>query len=127
MSDLTFSDMQKMQYQLWEKNKEQWSPLEPEQARNHFLWMIGEVGEALEIVKKSGEVNIMSDPAVKSAFVEEMCDVLMYFNDILMRYKVEPEDIADIYVKKFNKNMGRNFAIEEQAFTDHFKDEGAGE
>ena len=108
-----------MQYELWEKHKTGWSPLEPEYARNHFLWMIGEIGEALEIIKKCGETRIMDDLDVKSAFIEELCDVLMYFNDILLRYKVSSEDIANAYIKKYNKNMKRNFEKEENNFADN--------
>lgn len=33
MEDLRFSDMMKMQYELWEKHKDEWTPLEPQFAR----------------------------------------------------------------------------------------------
>ena len=119
MRDLTFQQMQDMQHELWELNKEKWSPMEPQYARNHFLWMIGEIGEVLDIIKKCGEERIMSDAEVKSAFVEELCDVLMYFNDILLRYKISPEDIASVYAKKHNKNMKRDYTKEDKLFSDN--------
>ena len=119
MKDLSFKDMLKMQHELWEKNKNKWSPLEPQYARNHFLWMIGEIGEALDIIKKCGEERIMSDANIKSAFTEELCDVLMYFNDILIRYKITAEDIAVAYKKKHDKNMERNFEAEENNFANN--------
>ena len=117
--DLAFSEMLRMQYELWERNKDKWSPLEPQNARNHFLWMIGEIGEALEIIKKCGESRIMSDTEVKSAFTEELCDVLMYFNEILLRYKITAGDIAAVYTRKHAKNMKRDYKTEENAFADN--------
>ena len=119
MKDLSFQDMLKMQYELWEKHKNEWSPLEPKYARNHFLWMIGEIGEVLDIIKKCDEERIMSDDNIKSAFTEELCDVLMYFNDILLRYKITAEDIAISYEKKHAKNMKRNYETEENNFADN--------
>ena len=121
MKDINFTEMLKMQRELWEKNKATWSPLEPRYARNHFLWMIGEIGEALDIVKKCEEERIMSDAGIKTAFTEELCDVLMYFNDILLRYKISPEDIATAYVKKHSKNMNRDYAVESDDFSDKMK------
>ena len=119
MKDLTFQEMLKMQYELWEKHKDEWSPLEPKYARNHFLWMIGEMGEVLEIIKKCEEDRIMNDTDVKAAFTEELCDVLMYFNDILLRYKITAEDIAVAYSKKHSKNMKRDYEAEENTFADN--------
>ena len=119
MKDLSFNEMLKMQYELWEKHKDEWSPLEPQYARNHFLWMIGEIGEVLEIIKKCEENRIMNDINIKSAFTEELCDVLMYFNDILLRYNITAEDIAVAYAKKHAKNMNRDFETEENNFADN--------
>jgi len=113
--------MLKMQYELWERNKDKWSPLEPQYARDHFLWMIGEIGEALEIIKKCEEDRIMNDADVKSAFTEELCDVLMYFNEILLRYKITAEDMAVAYAKKHAKNMKRDYETEEDNFAEGMK------
>jgi hypothetical protein len=68
-SDLSFSEMLKMQYELWEKHKDTWSPLEPEFARDSLLWMIGEAGEVIDIIKKCGETRIMTDSNVKLALI----------------------------------------------------------
>ncbi len=81
--------------------------------------MIGEIGEVLEIIKKCEETRIMADQNVKAAFTEELCDVLMYFNDILLRYKILPEDIAFAYEKKHAKNMKREYKTEEKTFGDN--------
>jgi len=116
MKDLSFQQMLKMQYELWEKNKDKWPPIEPADARNHFLWMMGEIGEVLDIIKKCGEERIMTDESIKKAFTEELCDVLMYFNVILLRYQITAEDIAAAYTKKHNKNMGRDYEAEQDIF-----------
>jgi NTP pyrophosphatase (non-canonical NTP hydrolase) len=121
MDDLSFSAMLKMQYSLWEENKALWSPLEPEYARNSLLWMMAEVGEVIDIIKKCGESRIIEDKNIKKAFVEELCDVLMYFNDTLLRYDISAEEIAAAYTDKHNKNMSRSFAAEEKAFAENLR------
>ena len=80
--------------------------------------MIGEIGEALDIIKKCGEERIMKSPDIKAAFTEELCDVLMYLNEILLRYKISPEEIATTYMKKHDKNMNRDYAAERDNFID---------
>ena len=112
MKDLSFGDMLKMQHELWEKNKDIWPPVEPQSARNHFLWMIGEIGEVLDIIKKCGENRIMSDEHIKDVFTEELCDVLMYFNHVLLHYGISAEDIALAYTKKHRHNMNRDYLAE---------------
>lgn len=109
MSDLRISEMQKMQLELWEKYKDKWSPLTPEYARESILWMIEELGETIAIIKKRGEKDIMTDSDLRGKFVEELVDVYMYFNDILLRFGVSPEEISNAYVRKFEKNMKRDF------------------
>lgn len=121
MEDLSFSEMLKMQQALWEKNKNSWAPLEPKYARDSMLWMMAEVGEVIDIIKKCGENEIMSDEDIKAAFVEELCDVLMYFNDALLKYNITSKDIAAAYYKKHNKNMQRNFENEEKSFAHNLK------
>lgn len=121
MEDLSFSEMLKMQYELWEKHKDSWSPLEPQYARNSLLWMMAEIGEVIDIIKKCEETTIMTDKKVKASFVEELCDVLMYFNDTLLRYDISPKDIANAYVNKHNKNMKRSFEVEEKVFTENLR------
>lgn len=121
MKDLSFTDMFQMQRELWDKHKDSWSPLEPEFARNSLLWMMSEIGEVIDIIKKCGEAAIMTEEGVRTSFIEELCDVLMYFNDAMLRYGIDPEDIALAYVKKHEKNMNRSFQAEVKAFTNKLK------
>ena len=116
MDNLRISDMLNMQRELWNKYKDKWSPLEPEFARNSILWMIEELGEVIAIIKKRGEAEIMNNLDLRNEFITELVDVYMYFNDILLRYNVTPEEISKTYVDKHKKNMYRNFENEHQNY-----------
>lgn len=107
--DLKISDMLEMSYKLWEKNKDSWSPMEPEYGRSFILYMIEEIGEAIAVIKKKGEEQIMNNPEVREHFVEELGDVLMYYMDILNRFHITPGELSKSYVKKFEKNMIRDY------------------
>ena len=119
MRDLSFQQMQDMQRKLQEHNKDRWPPKEPQYARNHLLWMIGEIGEAIDIIKKCKEERIMEDINVREAFTEELCDILMYLNNIQLCFGISAEDIATAYTKKHNKNMNRDYVTENNNFSDN--------
>lgn len=75
--------MQKMQIKLQNKYKDKWESICPETGKNKLLWMIGEIGEVIDIVKKNGGTKATSDTQLRKALVEEMADVLMYYNDVI--------------------------------------------
>ena len=54
MADFSINEMQAMQEALQEKYKHKWEAICPEIGQNKLLWMIGEVGEVIDIVKKHG-------------------------------------------------------------------------
>lgn len=110
--DLSISQMQQLQKSLYEPNKETWPPMEPEYGKDYILYMMEEVGEVIAVLKKKGTGAVVSDPAVREAFLEEMADVLMYYQDVLLRFGVTPEEISQAYLKKHSKNMGRNYTEE---------------
>ncbi len=110
--DLTVSQMMQVQRQLYEVHKDHWNPREPEFGRDHILFMIEEIGEAIAILKKKGNGAIMEKDAVRQAFLEEMSDVLMYYLDVLLCYHVSPEEISKAFMEKHQKNMGRNYTAE---------------
>jgi len=116
MEELKLSEMLKCQMELWEKHKAVWPPMEPVDARNCFLWMMEELGEVMPIIKKKGEEAIMSDATIKAHFTEELVDVLMYYLDVLNRYGITGEELSEVYIRKHNKNMGRDFASEHSRF-----------
>lgn len=112
MDDLSFSDILDMQHALWERNQNSWRPLEPKYARESFLWMMEELGEAIAIIKKKGDTEIMENSAVRTHFTEEIADMLMYLGDVLMRYEITPQEIASAYEQKHTRDLSRNFVKE---------------
>ena len=107
MADFTMEEMLQMQRALQEKYKHKWEPICPANGKNKMLWMIGEIGEVADIVKKHGHDAAITDPALRSALVEELADVLMYYGDILLCYGITPEELKASYEAKFQKNMTR--------------------
>lgn len=110
MPTLDYQDMFAMQMELWEKHKDKWSPMEAAYAARSLLWMVGEVGEVIDIIKKYGDESVMNDEQQRASLLEEMIDVQMYFNDVLLRFGYTPEDVAEAYRRKHEINMGRNFS-----------------
>ena len=109
--DISFSDMMQMQKALQALHTGEWTPMDPEHGKDGVLFMVEEIGEVIAILKKRGS-DIMDDPHVRSAFLEEMADVLMYYTDTLLRYGVTPEEISEAYIRKHTHNMGRNYTKE---------------
>ena len=107
MEEFTISEMKDMQRQLQEKYKDKWEGVSPEVGKNQLLWMIGEIGEVIDIIKKQGSNAIMEDPAVRTHFVEEMADVLMFYSDILLCFDIPEEDLKRAYTEKFQRNLNR--------------------
>ncbi len=107
MSDFTLNEMLIMQKTLQERYKDMWTPLGPETGKNQLLWMIGEVGEVIDIVKKNGGTKACSDSEIRKELVEELADVLMYYNDVLLCYDISPEELRKVYTEKFERNMTR--------------------
>lgn len=103
----SMSRMHEIQTELQAKYFDKWGGVSPERSVRILLWMMGEAGEVADIIKKKGERAIMDDPAVRRDFVEEMCDVLMYFNDLMLCYGITPEELEEIYETKHRRNMKR--------------------
>jgi NTP pyrophosphatase (non-canonical NTP hydrolase) len=107
MSDFSINEMQEMQRILQNKYKDKWEPILPETGKDHLLWMIGEVGEVIDIVKKNGDARASADPELRKDLVEELADVLMYYNDVLMCYGISADELKQVYTEKFERNMKR--------------------
>ena len=69
--------------------------------------MIGETGDVIDIVKKYGDVKATNDAELRKDLVEEMADVLMYYNDVMLCYGISANELKQSYTKKFAKNMTR--------------------
>lgn len=107
MDDFSINEMQQMQRTLQARYKDKWEPINTETGQNKLLWMIGEIGEVIDIVKKNGAHNATEDPKLWKDLVEEMADVLMYYNDVMLCYGITAEELKDSYSKKFKRNMDR--------------------
>lgn len=91
MASLNLEDMQQIQKELQAKYLEKWGGLSPKIGRDKLLWMMIEAGEVADIIKKKGEV----------------CDVLMYLNDVLLCYGITPNEVENVYLEKHKRNMSR--------------------
>lgn len=107
MADFSISEMQEMQNRLQEKYRDKWEPICPETGKNKLLWLIGEIGEVIDIVKKNGSQKAVTDPSLRKDLIEEMADVLMYYNDVMLCYGISADELKKAYTEKFEKNMQR--------------------
>ena len=107
MDDFGINEMLEMQRALQEKYKNKWKPICPDRGQDQLLWMIGEIGEVIDIIKKHGGEAASQDVELRRQLVEEMADVLMYYIDILLCYGISTEELKQSYISKFEKNMKR--------------------
>ena len=107
MENFGFEEMQCIQRELQERYKHKWEPVCPETGRNKLLWMMIEAGEVADIIKKEGDAAITDDPETRRHFVEELCDVMMYFNDVMLCYGISVEELKKVYLEKHERNMKR--------------------
>lgn len=107
MASFTIEEMQGMQKNLQEKYKDKWEPICPEIGQNKLLWMIGEIGEVVDIIKKNGGRKASEDENIRQHLVEEMADVLMYYNDVMLCYGITEDELKEAYIKKFEYNLKR--------------------
>lgn len=107
MSDFSVREMIEMQQALQEKYKDKWEPICPKAGKHKLLWMIGEIGEVIDVVKKNGDVKVVKEADLRKQLVEEIADVLMYYNDVLLCYGISEEELKAAYIAKFEKNMKR--------------------
>ena len=112
---MEFGEFLKMQHTLavekgWIRSRD------PEHGAYSLLWSIDELGEAISIIKKKGEDGIMHNPAVREHFVEEVADHLMYIFDMMECFGITAEEFTDVYVRKFERNLGRNWTENEHMY-----------
>ena len=107
MANFSFDDMQAIQKELQEKYFDKWGGLYPEKAVRMMLWMLCEAGEAAQVLKKVSTEDLLAATPQRKHFIEEMCDVMMYFNDVLLCYNITPEELEKVYREKHERNMKR--------------------
>ena len=66
MDDFGINEMLDMQRALQEKYKDKWNPICPDRGKDQLLWMIGEIGEVIDIIKNlSYSRRAMSAPVLR--------------------------------------------------------------
>lgn len=107
MGNFGFHEMQQIQKELQERYESLWGELSFEKGSRMLLWMMAEAGEAAQVIKKKGDKSIMEDEDVRRHFIEEMCDVMMYFNTVMLCYSISEEELEKVYWEKHHINMKR--------------------
>lgn len=107
MEDFSINEMQQMQRTLQDRYKQRWEPICVETGKNKLLWMVGEIGEVIDIVKKYGAPKALADEGLRQDLVVELADVLMYYNDVLLCYGITAGELKRAYTEKFERNMER--------------------
>ena len=107
MPDFSINEMLDMQKRLQDKYRDKWEGLSPEAGKHKLLWMIGEIGEVIDIVKKHGDIEAANDVELRKDLVEEMADVLMYYNDVMLCFGISADELKQAYTAKFEKNITR--------------------
>ena len=51
--------------------------------------------------------NALTQEELRKDLVEEMADVLMYYNDVMLCYGITADELKQAYTGKFEKNMKR--------------------
>lgn len=62
MDDFSINQMLEMQRELQERYRGRWESVSPETGKNKLLWMVGEVGEVIDIVKKTVMTELSATP-----------------------------------------------------------------
>lgn len=104
---LDLHELQLLQKELQERYAGWWETVDPEHGKNKLLWMMAEMGEVIQIVKKNKTDELMHLNEIRHDLMEELADVLMFFNDVLLCYGITPEEFESVYREKHERNMTR--------------------
>ncbi len=104
---LTIREMLTRQKALHEKYREKWGALTPAVSIEQMLWAYGELAEAADLLKKEGVDAVQAEPALRSHFMEEIGDAVMYLMDALLCFDMSAEEFSKIYREKCERNLGR--------------------
>ena len=118
---LTIQDLMDIQMALQEKYKGIWEGDTPDTAKNHLLYAVEEIGEVSAILKKRTAQAVVSDPAVRAHFCEEMADVFMYLTDVMLCCQVSAEEFEKAYRAKAERNLKRDFVNEHKHYLEENK------
>ena len=108
--NVSIEEMLGLSKKLYAKHAKEWGPATPESNIYWLGWLVGEVGEVFDIVKKKGVKKIMNDPSTRAEMIEEITDCYMYLADILNRYQFTAKDFSKAYLAKMNHNLVRDYS-----------------
>ena len=106
--NITIKEMLDLSDKLHDKYKDCWDN-SPESNINWVCWLVGEVGEVIDIIKKKGADKIMNDETIRREMLLEITDCYMYLADIINRYKFTAEEFSEAYNEKMDYNLGRDY------------------
>ena len=107
MEDFGINEMLEMQRELQKRYADIWEGISPQVGKNKLLWMVGEIGEVIDIVKKHDADQLCQEEPTRRQLVEELADVLMYYSDVLLCYGISAEELRQTYAEKHIRNMAR--------------------
>ena len=119
MADFKISELMAMQDELQARMKGKWLEITPENGHYSLLWMYEEMGEIVAALKKRGNRAVMDSPAVRSAFLEEMSDVLMYYIDLAACFGVSAGELSEAYAAKHATDMRRDYITEHGTYLEY--------
>lgn len=106
---ISIKEMMSLSNKLFALHKKKWMKRTPESNIYWISWLVAEVGEVIDIIKKKGSKKIMHDMPTRQEMLEEIVDCYMYLADILIRYGYSAEDFSKAYREKMNYNVLRNY------------------
>ncbi|MBP6866426.1 MAG: nucleotide pyrophosphohydrolase [Candidatus Pacebacteria bacterium] len=107
--NISVDKMLSLSKELYEKNKDKWPAMDPETGLAWVAYLVAEVGEVIDIIKKKKTEQIVSNPEVRLEMLEEIADCYMYLADILNSFHFTSEEFSLVYQEKMEKNMQRSY------------------
>ena len=109
--DLRVSDMLALQ-DLQQQRHPEWGGLGPEIGMSKLLWLVGEMGEVIDVIKKVPAHDLAAHGTPRARLTEELAEVAMYFHDVLNCYGITAEEFSTVYYQKVRKNLTRDYGKE---------------
>ena len=107
-ADLSVSDLLTLQ-DMQQAAHPEWGGIGPEMGDSKMLWLVSELGEVIDVMKKVSIDHLTEPGAPRSRLVEELADVAMYFHDVLNCYGISAEEFSQAYCRKAQKNLRRDY------------------
>jgi NTP pyrophosphatase (non-canonical NTP hydrolase) len=110
MTPITISEMMELSEKLYKLHENDWMKKTPESNIYWVGWLVGEIGEVIDIIKKKGVDKIMNDKSTRHEMLKEITDCYMYLADILNRYEFTDEEFSEVYRDKMKFNLNRDYS-----------------